>query len=378
MRVLEVARQFYPRVGGIESCVLNLTLGLAARGHHVEVVTLDRDLRDGHPIRSPASLDGVPIHRVPYFGSRRYTVAPAWLRFAAGFDVVHLHGIDFFIDFAALARTLGVLRQPIVVTTHGGIFHTPDWHGLKAFYWRTVVKRSLTAAETVVAVSEGDVKLFAPIVPATKLVTIPNGVDPIFREASRERHPRHSRRTIVTFGRVSASKSIDRIVALFAAVAADFPDVDLVIAGPEENGTTGKLRRLCNALGLDDRVHFPGPLPAGRLAAVVAEADVFVSAAPHEGFGITTVEALSAGVPVLVTHTGIHDQLVKPAINGWFWSGSPDPDAVTTLREALLLADARVEEMRRAARDSAAPFDWSLSTDRYERVLEGAYRKSPG
>jgi glycosyltransferase involved in cell wall biosynthesis len=119
-------------------------------------------------------------------------------------------------------------------------------------------------------------------------------------------------------------------------------------------------------------------LPGDELAAVVASADLFVSAAPHEGFGITTVEALSAGVPVLVTRTGVHDQLVKPAVNGWFWSGRPDADAIATLREALLLPDARLNQMRRAARDSAAPFDWSLSTEKYERVLESAHRKNSG
>jgi alpha-1,3-mannosyltransferase len=399
MRVLEVARQFYPKVGGIESCVLNLSRGLCARGHTVEVVTLDRDLRDRRPIEAPASIDTVPIHRIPYFGSRRYPIAPTWFRFADDFDVVHIHAIDFFVDSAALARRLGLLRKPIVVTTHGGIFHTPEWRRLKNFYWNRILRHSLAAASTVVAVSDRDVELITPIVPPERIVTIPNGIDPIFRQAGvarrrdssgvGQRRPETTypfpdtgfvaaSRRLITFGRVSSAKSIDRIVDLFAAVAGEFSDLVLVVAGPDENGATANLRRRSEELGVASRVQFTGAVPREDLAALVASGNLFISAASHEGFGITTVEALSAGVPVLVTHTGVHDQIVNSGVNGWFWSGIPDSDAVAKVREALLLPDARVDEMRIAARDSAAPFDWGLATDKYERVLESAYRQGPG
>src|SRR5687767_6089838 len=124
MRVLEVARQFYPKIGGIESAVLSLSRCLVARGHTVEVLTLDRDLRSRRRIDSPSSIDSIPIHRVSWFGSRRYPIAPSWLRRVDSFDVLHIHAIDFFIDSASFARRVGFHRTPIVVTTHGGIFHT--------------------------------------------------------------------------------------------------------------------------------------------------------------------------------------------------------------------------------------------------------------
>jgi alpha-1,3-mannosyltransferase len=375
MRVLEVARQFYPKVGGIESCALNLSRQLINRGHTVEVVTLDRDLQTGRRLDSSAAVDGVTIHRVPYFGPRRYPVAPTWFRFAQHFDVVHVHAIDFFLDSAALARWLGILRKPVVVTTHGGVFHSGAWPKLKNLYWNNVLRRSISVAAAVVAVSERDRELFASIVPPHKLVTIPNGIDPAFRHASRAGGAQVSvsgRRTLVNFGRVNTTKSIDKIVDLFAAVAKEFPDVDLVIAGPDEAGASEILRRRSAALGLAHRVRLPGALPLADLAAIVAAADLFISASPHEGFGITTVEALSAGVPVLVTRTGVHTQVVESGTNGCFWSGLADADAVATLRASLLLPDARRDQMRIAARESTVPFDWSLATDKYERVFESA------
>src|SRR5687768_14260007 len=100
MRILQVARQFHPKTGGIESCVLNLSRGLIERGHHVEVLTLDRDLRTRRPLDSSASIDSIAIHRIPYVGPRRYPIAPSWLHFIDDFDVIHIHAIDFFVDSA--------------------------------------------------------------------------------------------------------------------------------------------------------------------------------------------------------------------------------------------------------------------------------------
>ncbi len=374
MRILQVARQFYPKVGGIESCVLNLSRGLVARGHLVEVVTLDRDIRNRRRLESPSEIDSIRIHRIPYFGPRRYPVAPSWLRLIDDFDVVHIHAIDFFVDSAALARSLGVHRKPIVVTTHGGIFHTRAWRTLKDLYWRFVLKRTLGVATVVVAVSDSDAALFGSIVPPEKLVTIPNGIDQAFANA----RPSRVRGRVVYMGRVSRAKAVDKIIQLVAAVAPEFDELELVVAGPDEDGTSKALQREADRLGLKDRLQILGELPLNELATLVASAHLFVSAAQHEGFGITTVEALSAGVPVFVTRTGIHEQVVRHDVNGWLWSGLPDAESAATLREALLLPDARLDEMQRAARQSAAPFDWKSTTDKYEHVLEGAYRKSLG
>lgn len=374
MRILQVARQFHPKIGGIESCVLNLSRGLISRGHHVEVVTLDRDIGTGERLEAPSETDSIRIHRIPYFGPRRYPVAPSWLRFIRDFDVVHIHAIDFFIDSAAVAHAVGALRKPVIVTTHGGIFHTTAWGGIKKLYWRSILKRSLGTAAAVIAVSDSDAELFSSIVPPNKLVTIPNGIDPVFVAARAAR----IRGRILYVGRLSAAKGIDRVIDLIALLGAEVESLELIIAGPDENGTARSLRSRAEALGLESRVKIVGELPLDQLADLVASAHLFVSAAAHEGFGITTVEALSAGTPVMVTRTGIHEQVVRPGENGWLWSGVPDAESAAMLREALLLPDARLDQMQRAARESAAPFDWISTTDRYEHVLQGAHRENPG
>ena len=374
MRILQVARQFYPQVGGIESCVLNLSRGLIRRGHEVEVVTLNRDLRTRKLVTGPGEIDSIPIYRIPFIGSRRYPVAPAWFRFIDKFDVIHIHAIDFFVDSAAATRFLGLHRKPIVVTTHGGIFHTNAWRRVKDLYWRYVLSRTLQEADKVVAVSQHDAALFKPIVSADKLLTIPNGIDPAFGDATAAR----VRGRLVSIGRVTAAKGIEKIIQLMARLTNEFPQLELVIAGPAEDVVAERLRRESERLGISFKVRLVGQLPVVELAALVASSHLFVSASTHEGFGITTVEALSAGVPVLVTRTGVHEEIVQSGVNGWFWSGTPNDAAAATLREALLLPDARLDEMQLSARVSAAPFDWNVSTEKYEDVFASLDRKNSG
>jgi len=374
MRILQVARQFYPKVGGIESCVLNLSRGLTLRGHAVEVVTLNRDLRTRRLLTGPTEIDSIRIYRIPYIGSSRYPIAPAWLGYIEKFDIIHIHGIDFFIDSAAASRFVGFHKKPIVVTTHGGIFQTRAWPRLKDFYWRNVLLRSLLFADKVIAVTDRDRALFSSIVPADKLSIIYNGIDPAFRSAPTAR----IRGRVVTVGRMTPSKAIDKVIDLVAALTGEFDELELFIAGPDENGAAQSLRHHAERRGIASKVKILGELTVPHLARLLASAHLFVSAAAHEGFGITTVEAMSAGAPVLVTATGIHEQIVQPRVNGWLWSGLPDADSVATLREGLLLPDARLNEMGGAARARAEPFDWSTSTERYEQVFESLHRKNSG
>jgi len=371
MRIAQVARQFHPKIGGIESCVLNVSRGLIDRGHEVKVVTLDRDLRTGRKLSGPAPIVSLPVQRISYFGPARYPVAPSWLRYVGECDVIHIHAIDFFVDSAALARLTGILKQPVIVTTHGGIFHTTAWAMAKRAYWRLVLKRTLRTVSTVVAVSESDAKLFYSIVAPEKVVTIPNGVDEVFGRAQ----ARRVRSRIVCAGRVSKAKAIDKVIQLIAHVP-DLPELELVVAGPDENGTRKALELEAQRLGVASKVRFVGELSLSDLANLVASAQLVISAAPHEGFGITTVEALSAGIPVMVNRTGVHEEVVRSGVNGWFWSGAPDAEAVAALRQALLLPDARLDEMGIAARESARRFSWNPTIDRYEQVLESAYRQS--
>ena len=102
---------------------------------------------------------GLAVRRMRHWGPRRYPVAPAALRAIRGYDLVHIHAIDFFVDYLSLLRLFH--RIPLVVSTHGGFFHTQRARAFKEWYFKTVTRQSLGGVGAVVCVSQHDREMFA-------------------------------------------------------------------------------------------------------------------------------------------------------------------------------------------------------------------------
>ncbi|MEK9165018.1 MAG: glycosyltransferase, partial [Chloroflexota bacterium] len=133
MKILQVCRQYYPCVGGVERFVADLSARLIARGHTVQVATLDRCWHGGSKLPAGETVNGVPVHRLPFVGGALFFAAPAILRLVKDFDLVHVHNTDFFLDYLSLTGfTHG---RPLVVSTHGGFFHTDDHAKIKRVYF---------------------------------------------------------------------------------------------------------------------------------------------------------------------------------------------------------------------------------------------------
>ncbi|MDO6575127.1 glycosyltransferase family 4 protein, partial [Staphylococcus pasteuri_A] len=88
---------------------------------------------------------------------------------------VHVHAVDFFIDFLSFIRTSK--KQKLILSTHGGFFHTQYASKLKTIFFNTVTRFTLKRVDLVLACSNNDFNVFSKIVPKEKLVLIENGVD---------------------------------------------------------------------------------------------------------------------------------------------------------------------------------------------------------
>ena len=193
-------------------------------GHEVRVVTLDRIFGLQPRLPSAEHLEGVAVTRVPWWGSRRYPIAPAILRHLDPSDVVHVHAVDFAADY--LARTSLLHGKPLVLSTHGGFFHTQFAAAFKRAYFHHITSRTLRGFRAVIASSLQDYDTFAPIC-GDRLVTVENGVD-IARFANLARA---DGKTIISFGRIAPNKEPERLLRWFAAVHRLDPDWRLSIAG---------------------------------------------------------------------------------------------------------------------------------------------------
>lgn len=287
--VTHVVRQFYPGIGGMEECVLQLARHQVAAGHRVRVATLDTifDEREAQTLPAAETHDGIEIRRVPWRGSKRYPLAPKVLGALGSPDLVHVHGVDFLSDYLALTRPIH--GRPLVLSTHGGFFHTQFAGQAKLLYFQSITRTLLTRYAAVAASSQSDLDRFSQI-RQRGLELIENGVtvDKFRGLAKRDA------RTILYFGRLAPNKGLEALVAWFAALLNADPDWRLILAGRPMGVPLDALRTQAAALGIADRVEVIDTPSDARIAELIGQSSVYASASTYEGFGLAAIEGASA------------------------------------------------------------------------------------
>lgn len=299
MKIVHVSRQYHPGIGGLESFTRNLCEEQVRAGHHVRMVTLHR-IFDGDGATLPAyeEIGGVEVNRVPYRGSRRYPFAPSVLEHLKDCDIVHVHGVDFFADFLAATRFLH--RKPLILSTHGGFFHSGFARALKTLYFRTISRLSLGCYRTIIACSQPDHTAFAKV--CNRLVLVENGVD----TAKFAGLARPDARSIIYFGRLASNKRLDLLIRWFASLYQLDPTWSLIIAGKPMGVAIDDLRAMAAAAGLGQAVEFHDSPKDEALKALISRCSIFASASDYEGFGISLIEAVSAGLYPAVSDIPAH------------------------------------------------------------------------
>jgi alpha-1,3-mannosyltransferase len=362
MRILQLTRQFLPALGGMESVVEGLSVALQHSGHTVQVATL-RLLFSSGAVAPAQSLEaGVPVRRMRHWGPRRYPVAPAALRAIRGYDLVHIHAIDFFVDYLSLLRR--VHRIPLVVSTHGGFFHTQRARAFKDWYFKTVTRQSLGGVGAVVCVSQHDREVFAGIVPPERIRVIENGANlEGFWSLKKNLEPG----LVLGISRLAENKRVHKVLEAMASLRHRFPRMRLEWAGADCAGLRAELERRVVELGLEGRVRFHGAISREELHRLLERAHLFVSAASYEGFGLSTIEAMSAATVVIVTAVGAHPDVVEDGVSGLLMDQHATGLAAQ-MERVLSMSAEKLEQVGQAARAATKHFAWRQIAPRYEQL----------
>jgi alpha-1,3-mannosyltransferase len=327
LKILHIVRQFHPGRGGLEDFVANLAREQLRDGHNVRILTCNRIFSRPDQILPDASeSDGLAIRRIGYFGSNRYPAAPQFIRHLGNADIVHVHAIDFFFD--ALAVTRPFHRKPLVATTHGGFFHTSDHARLKRFWFEGPTRWSCKAYGAIVGCSQSDTTQFS-VIAGDKVRTIENGVD--LKKFAGSASP-SSQKTIVTVGRFSKNKRLDRLIAAVAELVRSDAEWRLYIAGLPSDFDQSDIQAQIEAADLTSNVTLHVNLSDDGLRALFNRASFFASASEYEGFGIALIEAMSAGLRCVVHPNASFAALARrhPGIRLVDFSNASD--AATVLR----------------------------------------------
>ncbi len=363
MRIVHVVRQFDPAIGGLEAVVRNLAREQVRAGHQVRVVTLDRIFRgDGTRLPAREVRDGVEIRRIGFAGSPRYPLAPAVLRHLSDADIVHVHAIDFFFDYLAVTRFLH--RKPLVVSTHGGFFHTPFAQGLKAVYFKTITRTSLTRYAYVAASSIQDRERFAQI-RSQGIDVLENGVD---IEKFRDCGARDGAKTIIYFGRLAPHKKVAALFPFLNALREQDEGWRLVVAGLPSGVGIAELAEAAREAGMGDHVELMDSPDDEALRAAVSRCSVFASPSAYEGFGIAPIEAASAGLLPVLSNIPPHARTVERLGLGALVDFSRPEDAAAELLAHWREREAGRDAWRARALEAVRPFGWQGVAREFEEV----------
>jgi glycosyltransferase involved in cell wall biosynthesis len=347
--------------GGAELMMLELAKELRARGHTVLPVGLSagtgwlgaRFVAAGFEpasfeLRSPLDLKAV----------RELTTILREFRA----DVVHSHEFTMAIYGAAAAKRAGARH---VITMHGGLYYSEAWRRRAALRWAT--RRS--AALVGVSVATGQALQNILGIDGAKLHVVPNGIP--LRTGSRAKLRSElglapGELLIVSVGNLYPVKGHAVLVDALARLR-DRAGWRLAIAGRGEEEP--RLRAQFAAAGIGDRVHLLGF--RDDVADILAAGDLFTMPSLSEGLPLALVEAMSFGLPVVVTRVGGVPEVVTDGVEGFLVPPS-DPGALATALAALLDDAPRRKAMGDDARTRALR-DYALSTmaDRYERLYRG-------
>ncbi|MDY6922259.1 MAG: glycosyltransferase family 4 protein [Pseudomonadota bacterium] len=367
VKVTHVVRQYLPSVGGLEEVVRNIALRQNhSDNHQPRIVTLNRLFRNSSKTLPEKELiEGVEVVRLPYRGSNRYPVCPQVLRELGGADIVHVHGVDFFYDYLALTRRLH--QRPLVLSTHGGFFHTQFASGPKRLYFNTITRMSATAYSKVVATSRNDGRLFRQIINNGKLKVIENGVDvDKFRGlASEQPAP-----TLIYFGRWSENKGLLEALELFAQLCAIDDHWRLIIAGREYDYTRDDLLAEVARLELSGRVTIAPNPELAHLGELIRQASYYLCLSRHEGFGIAAIEGMSAGLVPVLSDIPPFRRLVEQSGLGILHSNTSPQSTIN----ALLTRQQQAQTCHQRERSQAIAFShryaWPQVADQYLRLYE--------
>ena len=238
------------------------------------------------------------------------------------FDVIHAH--DWLTYFAGIAAKR-VSGKPLVVHMHATEYDRSGENINRRVY--AIEKAGMQAADRVIAVSELTRRIVIGKygIPADKVVTVHNAVR--FGESEEAAPERAVKDKVVTFlGRITYQKGPDYFVEAAAKVLQRVSDVRFVMAGSGD--LMNHVVRRVAQLGIADRFHFTGFLKGGEVQRMFRLSDVYVMPSVSEPFGISPLEAMRSGVPVIISRQSGVAEVLDYAIKVNYWDVDALADAI--------------------------------------------------
>jgi len=368
----------YPTYGGSGAVATELGIALAAKGHEVHFITYKQ------PFRLPSFLPRIYFHEVdvgryPLFEYPPYDLALAVRMHEVvkshGLDLLHVHYAIPHATSAWIAREM--LREAgsdvkVITTLHGTDITIVGQD--RSFH--PITKFSIEKSDRITAVSQylrqQTFKAFGCA--GCQVEVIYNFIDP--EVYNRSKYPpllseqlNGGRRVLMHVSNFRPVKRVRDIVRIYARVQEAVPSVLVMVGdGPDRVEAEAEAQML----GVERTVHFLGKIDV--VAPLLAGADLFLLPSQSESFGLSALEALASGTPVVGSKAGGLVEVVKEGVTGALREVG-DVDAMASASVEILSDRDRWQTMSRdAAADARVRFSRDDIVRQYEALYEDAVK----
>lgn len=315
MKLLAVAPALGPVYGGPSKSIIELAQALGSQDISVDVVTTNAngDNSLDVPLQSWLSKSGYRIQYFPYWSLGDYKFSASltrWLfQHIEEYDLVQTNAI-FSIPNLPAYWACRWQKIPYVIVPRGML---EPWAlsykaGKKRIFYNLLEKPAIERANALQMLAVTEAEQIKPLHLKTPTIITPNG---IHREDFEElpdaqlfyqQFPQTRDRTLILFlGRIDPKKGLDILAQAFGKIHSQFPNTHLIIAGPDNIGFLPTVEQYLAAAGCLDAVTFTGMLTGKLKYAVLAAASLYVAPSYSEGFSMSVLEGMAAGLPCIIT-----------------------------------------------------------------------------
>jgi len=353
--------------GGVERHVEELGVRLAERGHEVVVFCRRNYTDDPQPSHRGVRLVYAPTVESKHLEAALHSGAASLLTLGRGFDIVHYHAVGPGL-WSPIPRWLSGAK--IVQTIHGlAIQKNNEDHAKWGRLARAVLQGgdwlSQRVPDAVIVVGEYLLDHYRNRRGLT--VHIPNGVAPSTATDSSVlgRLGLRPHQYALFVGRLIPEKGVDQLIRAFAQI-----DTFHRLAVVGGSSFTADYELLVKRLAVaDPRVVLPGYVYGAQLAALFANASVYIQPSVLEGLPLTVLEAASHGLPLVLSDIPAHQEILpKTRAGGRLYPAGDVAKLAATLGEALVAADGERDEARQAGEQTIRRYRWETVTDQTEAL----------
>lgn len=324
MKILITTECYRPIINGVVTSVVNLQNELEKNGHEVRILTLSPDGRSF----TEGGVTHIGSVGALYPGVRTaLRVHRRELRELLDWKPDVIHSQCEFSTFRMARYIAGALKIPIVHTYHTVYEDYTHYFSPSRTWGRAAValftRRTLKHVESVVAPTQKVRSLLQNYGVPGDIQVVPTGVDLSQFQAELPAERRlllrkslglsEEDRVLVSVGRLAKEKNLEEILRFVSRCP--HPRLKLLIVGDGPNRQA--LERRADELGLRERIVFAGMVQPEQVANYYKLGDLFVSASNSETQGLTYIEAMASGVPVLCRRDDCLNGVVDSGVNGW-------------------------------------------------------------